>query len=179
MVEHPKLTLKQQAVELLEEFKAAENSTKTLCLMMHDLHLRFVTELTPGSFFDWLEELGFARGSAYNYLNAGYALKAGLDDGTRTLTELYDLGSAMRNGATKDEAAKAPDPAKLAEAKRTQGLVKLSVPLLYAGEAESLAERIIRLGMAPAKPEAIGLGILGLNLLSDTELSSLLERIGG
>lgn len=161
-----------------------ERNIKQQCLSLHQLHVEFVAAgqavhegTVYTSFFAWMEALGLKRASASNYLNAGYALRAGLDpDGTRTLTELYDLGSALRHGATVAEAQAAENPATLAEARRNAGLIRLAVPEMFGPEADSLAERMMRLELAPAKPEALGLAIIICNTLTDTELSTLAAR---
>ncbi|MCX7689081.1 MAG: hypothetical protein N2045_14045, partial [Fimbriimonadales bacterium] len=152
-------TFETRAARLVASFRESEAQVKSLCLELYDLHTEFLLRQMVEhegriytSFYDWMQALGLARSTAFNYLNAGVALKAGLDpDGTRALSELYDLGAAIRHGATREEVETTTDPARLSEAKRNQGLVGFKIPQLFAPEADALAERLMKLELAPSK----------------------------
>lgn len=182
-IEQTEQTMQQRARSLVLDVQHGETTLKRCCVRLLELYVEFIArgqveesgQVFTG-FYDWMQFLGLSRGSAFNYLNAGYAIAAGLDDGSRSLTDLYSLGSALRHGATVAEASSAESPAALAEAKRNQGIVRLALPLVFQPEAEALMQRLIRLELAPARPEALGVAISICCKLSDDELELLINK---
>ncbi len=179
-IEQTEQTMQQRARSLVLDVQRGEAALKRCCTQLLDLYVAFIArgqveesgQVFTG-FYDWMQFLGFSRASAFNYLNAGYAIAAGLDDGSRSMLELYDLGSALRHGATVAEARAAKDAGKLSEARRGQGVIKLPLPLAFSEEADDLFKRLLHLELAPARPEALGVAIQICSKLSDDELESL------
>jgi len=197
-------SIKQRAQAAALEIGTGERVVKAACLELFNIEQDFykaggVMEQTPqgliaftltddpdspSGFYAWLKYVGLEKsnGSIHNYLCAGRAIHDGLDpDGDSAMTHLYNLGAMLRRGKSPQalegltpEAARRKN-----EADKDGGLVKIKIPEVYAAEADVVAERIIKLGLAPSRPEAIGLALIAVSTLDETEFRTLLERQTG